>query len=193
MKKIAFLAVLVVLSSACNYKPEVSNPSNWLRGKLVPEVSPFNENDTVLAMKVKYMFPSDYNGRTYYILKYNNSNAIQNKLLSILDNDGNRLDSIEICKYYDKTFTLYPLKTLSDLPTEVLDCVDDDFFVELPQLEERCKLDVNKGTLIFNYEMLITDEKGKIYDMVLKNEKTIHIYEMNENTCFKNKNSYDPI
>ena len=97
MKKILFLALLTLSFVACNTYPyEIINPGNWLRGELVPVVSPFNENDTVLAMKVKYNFHSDYNGKTFYILKNNNSKAIQNKLFSILDDEGNRLDSLEI-------------------------------------------------------------------------------------------------
>ena len=129
MKKIAFFAVLIFLTSACNNQPNVNNPTNWLRGELVPVVSPFNENDTVLAMKVKYNFHSDYNGKTFYILKNNNSKAIQNKLFSILDDEGNRLDSLEICRCDRKSgcdgrtfIILYPRKTLSDLSPEVLKC-----------------------------------------------------------------------
>ena len=109
-----------------------------------------------------------------------------------MDDEGNRLDSLEICRCDRKSgcdgrtfIILYPRKTLSDLSPEVLKCeevldrVDEP---DKPIYVQRCKLRFEEGILIFDYEMEI--HEGQIYDNVLEKGDTIHVFEMGENTYF---------
>ncbi len=128
MKKCVLLYVLAVAFMACNNKqPQYCDsypycisdysihPENWLCGRLKPEPSPFDENDTVVAMAVKYVYSSDMNGMTYFITR-------NKELFSLLDESGKRKESIEMNEYKGKNFmnmpfVLYPYKSIEELPS----------------------------------------------------------------------------
>ncbi|MBR1564194.1 MAG: hypothetical protein IJ650_02485 [Paludibacteraceae bacterium] len=68
--KIIFGIFLICLSACDPYSTDVKkqNPSDWLEGKLILVVNPYNSADSVLAIKVKLgLFPSDMNGREYIL------------------------------------------------------------------------------------------------------------------------------
>ena len=165
---------MTLFMSSCNYHYKTINPTDWLCGELVAEVSPYDPNDTVVAMKVKYDFHSDMNGLTYYLLK-------DRSMYYLLDSDRRRKDSIEMCIYYNKPFVLYPNKSLSDLPPEVLECNNGPY---LPDEYNTCKLDASRGVLILNYRFAIFG--GLIYDKVRQKGDTLHIFEFGEQTRFEN-------
>ena len=200
MKKCIFLFVLAVAFIACNKQPQPDcgtypycisdfsiHPDNWICGTLRPEPSPFDENDTVVAMKIKYVYDSDMNGLTYFTTK-------NKELFSLFDESGNREDSIFICTHNGKSFVLYPYKSVSDLSPEVIKCdiQERESMREAHQEDIENGMDLYKGclnisydgVLVFDYEMEI--QGGQTYDKTTETGDTIHLFEISDNTHFDN-------
>ena len=172
MKKLILFLFTTIILISCNKQPQQDcgtypycigdysiHPDNWLCGRLKPEPSPFDKNDTVVAMMIKYVYHSDMNGLTYFITR-------KKEMFSILDESGNRKESIELNDYKGNNFNnipfiLYPNKSIEDLPSEVIS---------------------SDGVLIFDYEMEI--HGGKTYEELTDSGDTIHMFELNEETYF---------
>ncbi len=171
MKKLFIFSLLLMSVSACNYHYETINPS-YLCGKLIPQPSPYDANDTVVAMKVNFPFHSDMNGLTYFLLK-------ENEMISILDREGKRKDSVILSAYFSRTFILYPNNTLLDMPQEALKCdLCDMKDRDTEDLSTSGCLNISEGYLIFYYEMRTGEGSRKKYNKILSNGETIHLYEI---------------
>ena len=198
MKKNLLLFVSAVTFIACNNKPpqecdechcdeypycsEYSiHPTNWLCGRLKAEPSPFDEKDTVVAMTVQYVYQSNMNGLTYFITPHDS-------LISLLNDDGTRKETIEIEVKYD--YTLYPYKGARDLPPQYVHCIENEeyekflseMYPEDMDYQMRC-LDLNDHVLLFNYYLEL--QNGQTYDRVTEKGDTIRCFKLYIDSYFK--------
>ena len=198
MKKFLFFLLSAITFIACNNTHHKGcddypycitdysiHPDNWLCGRLKAEPSPFDENDTVVAMTIKYVYHSDMNGLTYFLTK-------NKEMFNLRDESGKRKESLLMNDYRGKNFKnmpfiLYPYISIEDLPSEVIKC-------DLQERKEtvkpnsshewysRCLEISSDGVLIFDYEMEI--HGGQTYDDVTEKGDSIHLFELNEETYF---------
>lgn len=201
MKKLILFLFTTIILISCNKQPQQDcgtypycisdfsiHPDNWLCGRLKAEPSPFDEKDTVVAMTIKYVYQSDMNGLTYYITK-------NKELFSLLDESGNRKESILMCTHNGKKYVLYPYKKVKDLPPEIVCYCDLQFLISIEErlqdeiddgmdLYRGCLNPGNDGVLIFDYEMEING--GQTYDKVTETGDTIHMFDIKDYTHFDN-------
>ena len=194
MKKSLFILVLAVAFIACNNKPPQDcddypyciddysiHPDNWLCGRLKAEPSPFNEKDTVVAMTIKYVYHSDMNGLTYFITK-------NKELFSLLDESGNRKESILMCDYkggysFQTSFFLYPCKSITDFLIDGKSYIDNLIKAEnkrisdlnLKMVEQGIKETDNVNNRFLSFEQLEDELPFNVNDFNI-NENKINKY-----------------
>lgn len=179
--KIIFGIFLICLSACDSYSYDVKkqNPSDWLEGKLILVVNPYNSADSVLAIKVKWgLFPSDMNGREY-----------------ILTMDKSPVSFMENGKIRDSLFIPIGNRKITQIGKDVKkiegytiyyytpDEIKDDLYFDYPNLiEEEQKVYINRYVSLINISEI--GNKPYTYEETDKNNNTIYLFEITTDTDF---------